>query len=83
MSDISAGNVSVYRNLQHNSSSILFSAQKVEILHLMTKKIVLGKDGKNKLDIKWKKPWNALIENGSIEKNWRARQDSNLRPSDS
>ena len=68
-------------------------AEKCEVLRLMVKKIILGKDGKNKPEIHWNKPWDVLmsmtisnteeIENRPIENTWFARQDSNLRPSDS
>ena len=68
-------------------------ADKCEVLRIMIKKIILGKDGKNKPDIKWEKPWDILMsmvsgdgsekENRPIESNWYARIDSNCRPTDS
>ena len=68
-------------------------ADKCEVLRIMIKKIILGKDGKNKPDIQWEKPWDILMsmvsgdgsekENRPIESNWYARTDSNCRPTDS
>jgi len=66
-----------------NKWNALSDEQKVEVLHLMTKKIVLGKDGKNRPEITWEKPWDIFIKGSSIEKKWHARRDLNPRPLDS
>lgn len=68
--------------------------EKAEVLQLITKKITLGKYGKDKPEIVWEKPWDILIKYGElmgiggnkiypIEKNWHARRDLNPRPLDS
>ncbi len=63
----------------------LKNEQKAEVLKIMTEKIVLGKNGKDKPLIIWDLPWSLLFEmgTGSTVSSWYARQDSNLRPSDS
>jgi len=48
----------------------------------MIKKIILSKDGKNKLEITWSKPWDMLMkmaygdggEEIPIESNWHANK---------
>ncbi len=66
--------------------------EKAEILHIMTKGIILGQDGSTKdkrksVNIKWEEPWATLIKFsnklGPTPEKWHARQDSNLRSSDS
>ena len=57
--------------------------EKAEVLHIMTKRIVLGKNGKDKPEIVWNKPWDALIKIYPTENIWHARRDLNPRPSDS
>ena len=40
-------------------------AKKASILGILAKKIIFGRDGKNKPLIIWELPWNALYELGS------------------
>lgn len=61
----------------------LTEEQKVEVLHIMTKKIALGKNGKNQPKITWEKPWDIFIKGSSIEKKWHAQRDLNPRLLDS
>jgi len=62
--------------------------KKCEMLRVMTKEIILGKDGKkNSPTIKWEKPWDMLIAFGAklegnknpLAENWYARRDLNPR----
>jgi hypothetical protein len=56
--------------------------EKAEVLHIMTKKILLGKNGKDKPKIEWNRPWDASIQICPTKNAGYARRDSNPRPSD-
>jgi hypothetical protein len=71
-------------NLQNKWFSFDF-AKKSAILAVLAEQVILNKKQKNKPLIMWELPWKAIhaVASGSNMQGWYARQDSNLRPSDS
>ncbi len=56
--------------------TVLSLEDKAEVLRIMTKEIILGRDGKNTMEITWEDPWGILINQSPIESGWHTLIDN-------